>query len=285
MNRSGIPYLDLAWNPCGFGCSRGCDGCWARAMASRFRGCPRCRAFKPHMHPERLGQPASRRKTAVIGVQFTGDLFDGANPHSWVRAVLDAAHAAPQHAYVFLTQSPRRAAVGLRLWADAHPRDGQPDSLQLPRNWLIGCTVRTQAEVDDRLPQLLTVPGRLWVSVEPIRGPLSLAPWLGQLEGVVIGADNRPNQPFRIAWVRDLAAECRAAGVKVYVKQLLRLRCPCCHLWSDTFPASGECGCGTPMREWRQSLVTVPRLFPADLRDRELPWLLQMPPRLTAGAN
>lgn len=73
MNKTGIPYLDYVVNPGGYGCSKGCDGCWARRDALRRGkaiGCKQCENFEVHFHPKRLGEPAKRKKPAVIGVQF-----------------------------------------------------------------------------------------------------------------------------------------------------------------------------------------------------------------------
>ena len=66
MNKTGIPYLDFGWNPGGCGCSNGCDGCWARVKVAprvgRINDCDDCKNFRVHFHPERLGDPAKRKK-------------------------------------------------------------------------------------------------------------------------------------------------------------------------------------------------------------------------------
>ena len=69
------------WNPGGFGCS-GCslkgDGCWAEGMSKRLgkTACKACRDFVPHLHPERLSQPAETKTPGVVLVNFTCDTFD-----------------------------------------------------------------------------------------------------------------------------------------------------------------------------------------------------------------
>lgn len=66
--------------------------------------------------------------------------------------------------------------------------------------------------------------------------------------GVVVGCDNRRSVPFDLKWARDIVAQCKAAGVPVYVKQL---------------------------RDFKTGrLLTYPEDFPEDLRIRELPWTL-----------
>ena len=84
MNRSRIAYTNeqvpwyYAWNPCGFGCSRGCGYCWSRALVKRFGAnmtCEKCRAFEPHLHPERLDEPAKEKRPGVALVDFTGEIL------------------------------------------------------------------------------------------------------------------------------------------------------------------------------------------------------------------
>lgn len=251
MNRTGIPYLDFTWNPGGFGCSRGCDGCWAKQLAPRIGrniGCDDCKHFRVHWHPERLADPASRKKPAVIGVQFTGDLFD--RPAMYVYQAFETMQKASQHTYVLLTQLP--LAAQYRVNECAHDFGDR-----MPENWFMGLTVRTQAELETRLFDLLPIPGRKWLSIEPIRSRIDFSAciagrFIHEIEGVIIGCDNRTNRPFHVSWVRDLVGQCRQAGVAVYVKQLV---------------TDGR-------------LVTNAINYPEDLQRRELPW---KPTSMTKG--
>jgi protein gp37 len=128
MPKSNIGYRGLGadgkpvewyygWNPGGFGCSGGCDGCWSKAMTARFQNrptetavCEQCRRFEVHLHPERLGLPAATKKPGVVLVNFTCDTFDPSRAELEVRQIGKAALAAPWHNYVWLT----RNAVRLR---------------------------------------------------------------------------------------------------------------------------------------------------------------------------
>ena len=251
MNKTGIPYLDRVWNPCGFGCSKGCIGCWARRMAPRMAGhCPDCAAFRVHFHPERLSKLTPRQKPQTIGVQFTGELFDSERPVSEILQVLVAMARNYQHTYVMLTQQPVVLREAMAVWTTCN-------GLPIPDNWWLGLTIRNPVDAALRLDSFLSIPqGKLWLSIEPLySGPIPL-PWesdprMLRVAGVVIGHDNTrlPCDPDLTELRALIAAIPRR--VCVYVKQL----------W------------------WVKPHVDVlcrdPRDFPVDLRRRELPWPLR----------
>lgn len=128
----------------------------------------------------------------------------------------------------------------------------------LPNVWL-GVSAEDQATWDARVPLLLQLPAAIrWVSVEPQIGPIdtrvgieaAFCPscgcdavysshdlrwhcfvgcgWTGAelppsplLGWVVVGGESgRRARPFRIGWARDIVADCHAAGVACFVKQL-----------------------------------------------------------------
>ncbi len=126
-----------------------------------------------------------------------------------------------------------------------------------------GLTVRTQKEMD---PDFLKIPGNKWLSLEPLWGEVFIGPGCGvvrsnydrwvpshypplhRLSGVVVGHDNRRGVPGTetLDHIRSVVEQCRAAGVKVYVKQM----------WING------------------KLRTKSEDFPEDLRHRQLPWKL-----------
>jgi len=114
----------------------------------------------------------------------------------------------------------------------------------LPNAWL-GVSVEDQATANERIPLLLETPAAVrWVSYEPALGPVSFAKWLpirwdagrqvwqrereipwvagrDGLSWIVVGGESGPvARPFDLAWARSTIAQCRAAGVAPYVKQL-----------------------------------------------------------------
>lgn len=293
LSKTGIPYGDLAWNPCGAGCSNvaNCPTCWARAFAARgFSKCPDCTAFRVHFHPERLVDVGKRRKPATILVQFTGDLFDRKRHAEQTYAVLNAAYQAPWHTYVFLTQQPHEAHRRLCTWLLDGPMDDDAD--MLPDNWLIGTTIKHDMQARHVSAPFNGIPARRWLSLEPLYGVPDLSFYLQGTSGVVIGADNQPNAPFKLGWVNGVLDQVRAYNarpeigrdrppVAVYVKQVWLWRCPNC---GDCIPYRDlSCGCGTPASERLYSLITDPKRYLPDLQWRDLPWTLATATKTTTG--
>ncbi len=108
----------------------------------------------------------------------------------------------------------------------------------LPNVWL-GVSVEDQATANERIPLLLECPAAVrWVSAEPLLGPLDMSEaslslgvgltdgsrWTGTkpiLDWIVVGGESGPGaRPFDLAWARSVVAQCKTAGVPVFVKQL-----------------------------------------------------------------
>jgi len=130
----------------------------------------------------------------------------------------------------------------------AVPSDSE-DVWPLP-NVHLGVSVEDQQRADERIPQLLQCPAAVhWVSAEPLLGPVDLGAYIperahlgfvgpelraaGYNEGpvmlrrgdrlgwVVVGGESGPGaRPFHIEWARSTVAQCRAAGVPIFVKQI-----------------------------------------------------------------
>jgi protein gp37 len=119
----------------------------------------------------------------------------------------------------------------------------------------LGVSIEDQATADERIPLLLQTPAAVrWVSYEPALGPVEFRSWLrvegmaghcydidgdawhlpgtckemhdccrSRLDWIVVGGESGPGaRPFDLAWARSTIAQCRAAGVPVFVKQLGR---------------------------------------------------------------
>ncbi|MCC7419829.1 MAG: DUF5131 family protein [Planctomycetaceae bacterium] len=110
----------------------------------------------------------------------------------------------------------------------------------LPCVWL-GTSVEDQKRADERIPHLVQCPAAVrFLSCEPLLGPLDLAQWLAierdrngawrrksklheepQIGWVIVGGESGHGaRPCDIAWIRDIVAQCAAAGVPCFVKQL-----------------------------------------------------------------
>lgn len=201
--------------------SPACANCWAMAIAKRFG-----RSTEPRFRPERLEIPQGRRKPTVWAVW--NDLFHEcvSRDNAWT-ALATLALECEQHLFLVLTKRIERARELCRHW---YLDDARP----IPRNVYLGTTVEDQTHADARIPHLLETPAALrFLSVEPMLGPIDLSFDVGTGMGrrdsllhhgigfVIIGCESGPRRrPTELAWVRDLIAQCRAAGVPVWIKQL-----------------------------------------------------------------
>jgi protein gp37 len=195
-------------------------------------------SFHPTLHPERLDQPSARKKPAVIGVCFMGDLFDNALEYYDRTRVFHAMDDAPQHTYIILTKQPRRMMNNI-----AHN-----GGMAKRQNWHLGFSARTQEEFDDGWPHMakLAAAGwKVWVSLEPLLSGMNITKalrwcpsckttWylpppdgickcratITGLSGVIVGEQSGPHcPPFDWDWVRSLRDQCAAAGVPFMFKQ------------------------------------------------------------------
>lgn len=227
MNKTGIPYLDMTWNPT-HGCdhiSPGCDNCWARTMAKRLAGAGSSGydnrgPFLPTEMPEKLGEPARKRQACRIGVSFMGDLLHPSISTNFILRVFQACHAAQQHDYLFLTKRPSRINEAINAWFTSFrlPIDSRTWML---KNWWFGVTVENQEMADLRLQILRDLPvATKWISIEPILRPINLGDLTG-ISWVVCGCESGPGRRVcNIDWVRSVRDQCAVAGVPFFLKQM-----------------------------------------------------------------
>jgi protein gp37 len=104
-------------------------------------------------------------------------------------------------------------------------------SARLPSDWgeggygnvWLGVTCGIASSLH-RLEILREIPAAIrFVSAEPLLGPLNLTPYLdGRFHWVITGCESAAKdkrRPMQIDWVRDIDAQCRAAGVAHFFKQ------------------------------------------------------------------
>jgi len=160
-----------------------------------------------------------------------------------------------------------------------------------PENVMTGTSPCDQKTADKCIPELLKVPGRRFLSAEPLIGAVNLTEALyGNRKGinpatvdwVIVGGESGPGaRPCDIDWVRSIVSQCKEAGVPVFVKQL------------GAKPEEVNTGDAMPMPfEFDDGGEEVARIYkprdrkggdmaewPEDLRVREFPVLTPTPER------
>ncbi len=250
-------YWDLPWSlvdgctPC----SPGCDHCWSAVIAHRFfrEGEPGYCAgiltddkgrFNGDIitHPERLYIPLTRRRPTVYAVW--NDLFHEAVSYTFIGRALSYAIGEFRHTFLVLTKRPQRMADLMgRFYAECDEK-----SLRRAINVYCGLTICNQEEADEKIPVFLQVPGKKFLSIEPMLGPIDLSGialkclesgtdcgggmqekrpgcWKGNCMGnahvdaVILGGETSPGaRPIHPDWARSVQNQCAAANVPFFFK-------------------------------------------------------------------
>lgn len=122
-----------------------------------------------------------------------------------------------RHQWLWLSKRPQR--MGRLI------REHCPLTDPLPLNLWFGTSVSTRASLR-RVAQLAAVGGEnviRFVSAAPLREPVSLADFLGDVHWVIVGGEwglGRVARRFECDWARRLIGECQTAGVPLFIKQL-----------------------------------------------------------------
>jgi protein gp37 len=259
-DKSGIEWTDATWNPA-TGCtevSPGCDHCYAKTFAERWRGTPGHhfeQGFDVVLRPERLDQPMRWRKPRRIFVNSMSDLFHDAIPDEYIARVFAVMANAPRHTFQILTKRHGRMRsllnsdrfrelfdvewCGIVDWCRAPLPD--PDFVNIPHlndgplpNVWLGVSVENQQWADIRVPALLKTPAAVrFLSMEPLLGPVSFrwAKWVEWINGnhldglrgidwVIVGGESGHGaRPMQMPWVRTLRDQCVDASVPFLFKQ------------------------------------------------------------------
>jgi protein gp37 len=247
-DRSAIQWTDATWNPIR-GCSRvseGCRNCYAERTAIRhiggaYRGLVKSTGAGPRWTGKvelikgALGLPLTWRDGRRIFVNSMSDLFHENVEDAWIDAIVAVMARAPQHIFQVLTKRPERmrdylARKVFRIHGGAH--DGQIMPF-LPNVWW-GVSVENQPTFDARVPLLGQTPAALrFLSMEPLLEEIDCgnafdvapdgSPYspYRRIDWVIVGGESGPAaRPCDLSWVRWIIAQCAAAGVSVFVKQL-----------------------------------------------------------------
>ncbi len=195
-----------------------------------------------------LDIPLRRKKPTTWFVNSMSDLFHEALPNEAIDRVFAVMALCPQHRFQCLTKRAARmeeyctergghisdAIIRLRR---ARGDNGvvvpvpllPPGATWWPLPWVwLGVSCEDQKTADERIPHLLSTPAAVrFVSYEPALGPVDFAKWLPYRAGrsalnlIIVGGESGPGaRLFDIQWARNTIAQCKAANVPCFVKQL-----------------------------------------------------------------
>lgn len=218
MNPTKIPWTEKTWNPV-TGCtwtSRGCDHCYARRFAERWRGIeghPYEQGFDFKLHPDRLMQPEKWKKPSRIFVCSMADLFQTNVSDAFLDRVFETMERASWHTFQLLTKRPHRMMTYINR------RGGVPHHI-----W-VGTTVESSLYAEVRVPKLQRIKADVkFLSCEPLLGPIKFASLEG-ISQVIVGGESGPQfRQMESAWAEDILQQCRAAGTRFFFKQHAGIR-------------------------------------------------------------
>ncbi|SIJ20642.1 bacteriophage protein gp37 [Mycobacteroides abscessus subsp. abscessus] len=235
------------WNPV-TGCtevSSGCDHCYAKTFAERWRGVPGHyyeQGFDLQLRPEKLLQPRQLVRPRRIFVNSMSDLFHDAIPDSYIASVFATMAITERHTYQVLTKRHGRMRALLnnpRFWvnvaeqADAlAPNEDRPsfDRHLLPNVW-IGVSAENAQWAKARGDALRGTPAAVrFFSCEPLLGPIEDLDLSGIGWVIVGGESGRGARPMHPDWVRGIRNQCEDNNIPFFFKQWGE--------WMSNFPSS-----------------------------------------------
>lgn len=249
--------------------SAGCDNCWSETETVMRSNHPNekisqraddvlgpCEpGFSGHiiMREDNLDLPLRTKKGTVFSIW--NDLFHEDVTDDFRDRAYAVMAQCPQHTFLVLT---KRAEGMAAYWAEQTPRapwriqkaakamiDAQFLGYHFPFcNVWHGVTVEDQQRADERIPHLLKVPGKRFLSIEPMLGPVdihsamccsgSVCDWCGGhreaghdcyepgvgIHAVLLGGESGSHaRPMNPTWARSVRDQCVEAGVPFFFKQ------------------------------------------------------------------
>jgi protein gp37 len=224
------------WNwlvGCSFA-SAGCRECYALGMTRRLAGSlggPYAEAIRNGrwsgrvlLREDKLDEPARWRKGRLVFVNSMSDTFHEEVPDAWLDRAFTMMDAARNHTYLLVTKRARR----MREYLTRRYPHGAPKHI-----WA-GGSVCNQDDAERQAPEVMATPAAVrFLSCEPLVGPVDLSRWLwADLDGrgrarlnrihwTIIGGESGARaRRVEVAEIRSLLEQCRAAGVRAFMKQL-----------------------------------------------------------------
>lgn len=210
-DRSSIEWTDATWNPI-TGCtevSPGCDHCYARVLAERFRGIkghPYEQGFDLRLWPERLLIPLKWKAPRRIFVNSMSDLFHKNIPDDFIFQIFETMQKADHHVFQILTKRSNRLAK-------------LASKLPWPPHIWVGVSVET-IRYSWRVDDLRLVPANVrFISAEPLLDSLHDLDLKGIHWLIAGGESGFSHRPCNPQWIRELRDQCQSQNVAFFFKQ------------------------------------------------------------------
>jgi len=163
---------------------------------------------------ERLEKPWLDGAPRLIFVSDMGDALSNNVPFGYLHDQIITnvtSDAGQRHLWLWLTKRPERMAE-FGQWLGSR-------GVSWPEN-LVAMTTVTSSSTLNRIDALRKVPARFrGLSVEPLFTAVKLD--LTGIDWVIVGGGSDVHaEPFLIEWAEDIHAQCKAAGVAFFLKQL-----------------------------------------------------------------
>lgn len=217
-------------------CSPGCRYCWSVGMTHRFGDAaltyidpeyevPRFTG-KVVFHPDRLAR-FNKKKPTVFSIW--NDLFHESVDWSLRDKCYATMQKFNQHTYLILSKRPAQMRdYILRAMFDENCHYegiyeemelmGIGDDAPLADNVWHGLTVCNQQEADEKIPLFREVPGKKFLSIEPMLGEIEMG---DGFDAVVLGCETGVNaRPMNLEWAYSIAVQCELAGIPLFIKAL-----------------------------------------------------------------
>jgi len=209
----------------------GCDHCYARTFDKRVGG-KHWGARQPRRAIASVWDNFAKwqRKAAELGevhrvfvgsmmdiferdrpcVDYHGQPLDVTTDELRQRFFTEVVPSCPNLHFLLLTKRPRNITKMVpAAWLDSPPA-----------NVMYGTSVVNQETADRDVPALLKVPGKRFLSMEPLLGSVDLKSWLHGIDWVIVGGESSHHaRPMHPDWARHLRYQCVAAGVPYFFKQ------------------------------------------------------------------
>ena len=249
MNKTKIDWCDSTWNPV-TGCLHGCEYCYARNIAERFRPfdlphitedgvlkgindlnrpiiteckdgkeriCAYPYGFEPTLHRYKLNEYANKSGRNIF-VCSMADLFGDWIPDFWLDEVFDACRKAPQHNYLFLTKNPRR-----------YVQLSNAGKLPLKDNMWYGTSITDKSNTENAKEMFDTgFHFKKFLSIEPILCDIAQEDFWYAIDDIadwiIVGAETGRRKDRVVPerkWIEDIVNECRKNRKPVFMKSSL----------------------------------------------------------------